>query len=376
MKIVVAPDSFKGSLTQVEAAHIMEQGIRDVIPNSQVIKKPMADGGEGTLDALLTAAPQSERIPIEVTGPLGDQIQTSIGVINHDTAVIEVAAICGLPLVPEDQRHPYQTTTYGIGEAIKIALDRGLRKLIIGLGGSSTNDGGFGMLAALGVNFKDTQGKAVGIFGKELFHIHSIDLSQLDVRLKGTRMFIASDVDNTLCGNKGATYVFGPQKGVKDTQLQPLDQAMKRYSDLLEAAFKPEKSYVNQAGAGAAGGLGFALLHLGAEIQSGAKLVADHMGLKDAIMKADLVLTGEGKSDAQTLYGKAPGYVAKLANLYQVPVILISGIVEDPSQQLASLFSEVYELKEKNVSLERAMKEANMILLNKTKTIMRRFYHD
>lgn len=375
MKIVVAPDSFKGSLTQLEAAQIMKQAVLEVILDSHVIVKPMADGGEGTLDALLAAAAKSERIPIEVIGPLGKAIHTSIGVINEDTAVIEIASICGLLLVPEEERHPYNTTTYGIGQAIRIALDRGIRQVMIGLGGSATNDGGFGMLAALGVRFRNAQGEPVGFLGKNLFDIQSIDVSQLDPRLKETCIDIASDVDNILCGAKGATYVFGPQKGVTDAQLKPFDDALTRYSHLLGQAFQLEQTLANTAGAGAAGGLGFALLHLGAHVRSGAKLIADHMKLENDIATADVVLTGEGKSDEQTLYGKAPGYVAELAKKYDVPTILISGIVDDLKRKLEQHFSEVFELKEKNVTIERAMAEANVILLNKTKTIMRRLYH-
>lgn len=374
MKIIVAPDSFKGSLTQIEAAEMMKEAAKEINPQHDVIMKPMADGGEGTLDALLAASEGSERIPIEVVGPLGENIHTHIGIVQNDTAVIEVAAICGLPLVPEDQRNPYETTTYGIGQAIKLALDRGIRQFVVGLGGSATNDGGLGMFLALGAKMHNIQGEQVGIYGKDLLHIHSIDLSELDPRLKQARFRIASDVDNPLYGERGATHVFGPQKGATDKQINMLDRAMKTYSHLLEKASKVNGSLIHATGAGAAGGLGFAFLQLKADMMSGAKLIAETIGLEDEIEHADLVLTGEGKSDAQTLYGKAPGFVAALAKKYKVPVILISGSISDSEGVLKRHFSEVYELLEENVTVERAMKEANMLLLKKVKAILRRSY--
>lgn len=372
MKIVVAPDSFKGSLTQIEAAETMKQAASEVNANYDVIVKPMADGGEGTLDALLAASEHSERIRIEVVGPLGEKINTSIGIVNNDTAVIEVAAICGLPLVPEISRNPYDTTTYGIGQAIKVALDRGIRQFVIGLGGSATNDGGFGMFLALGAKIYNEQNEHVGMFGKDLLHIRSIDLTGLDSRLKEAQFRIASDVDNPLYGERGATYIFGPQKGATEEQLKMLDKAMRRYSQILEQATRMKDTLIHAAGAGAAGGLGFAFLQLQAEMVSGAKLVAETIRLEDHITDADLVLTGEGRSDEQTLYGKAPGYVAELARKHRVPVILLSGSISDQKGLLQTHFNEIYELLEEKVTIERAMKEANMLLLKKAKAILRR----
>lgn len=366
MKVVLAPDSYKGSLTQVEVANIMESAIHSVYPTAQIIKKPMADGGEGTLEALLNAVPNSKAVPINVTGPTGEKIETEIGIIHNDIAVIEIAAIAGLPLV--EQRNPYKYTTYGIGEAILEALNRDLRKFIIGLGGSATNDGGFAMLQALGVNMYDKEGKSVTKFGSGLRHIYTIDVRKLDNRIEDSEFYIASDVTNPLFGPKGASYVFGPQKGATKEQIEQLDQALQNYSKKI---LPPNKhALVYTPGAGAAGGLGFAFLAIGATIKSGAKLVAETIGLEEEIMKADIVITGEGKSDYQTMSGKAPSYVANLARTYGIPVLLISGTIEDDQNKLNNIFTEIHEIKPKKMDLKRAINEAEMLLWNKTKEVL------
>lgn len=376
MKFVLAPDSYKGTLSQMDVSQVMKQAILNRYPNSKVITKPMADGGEGTLDALLAAADQSERIPVQVTGPLGEQIDTSIGVVNGDTAVIEVAAIAGLPFVPEALRNPMETTTYGIGEAIGIVLDRGIRKFVIGLGGSATNDGGFGMLVALGVTIKASENKALSMKGKGLLDIQTIDFHTIDSRIWDCEIQIASDVDNPLYGPNGATYIFGPQKGATSEQMAKLDTAMNKYSQLAENALNLNETLVNFPGAGAAGGLGFAFLLLQAEIISGAKLVAKTIELEKEIADADLVFTGEGKSDEQTLFGKAPGYVAELARKHGVKVYLVSGSVEDEDGKLQEYFSEIFSLVDRKISLQQALKQTNMVLLEKMKQILGGKAHD
>ncbi|WP_368653417.1 glycerate kinase [Ornithinibacillus sp. 4-3] len=376
MKFVLAPDSYKGTLSQMDVSQVMKQAILNRYPNSKVITKPMADGGEGTLDALLDAADQGERIPVQVTGPLGEQIDTSIGVVNEDTAVIEVAAIAGLPFVPEALRNPMETTTYGIGEAIGIVLDRGIRKFVIGLGGSATNDGGFGMLAALGVTIEASENKALSMKGKGLLDIQTIDFHTIDSRIWDCEIQIASDVDNPLYGPNGATYIFGPQKGATSEQMAKLDTAMNKYSQLAENALDLKEALVNFPGAGAAGGLGFAFLLLQAEIISGAKLVAKTIELEKEIADADLVFTGEGKSDEQTLFGKAPGYVAELARKHGVKVYLVSGSVEDEDGKLQEYFSEIFSLVDGKISLQQALKQTNMVLLEKMKQILGGKAHD
>ncbi|HLS06640.1 MAG TPA: glycerate kinase [Bacillota bacterium] len=369
MKFIVAPDSFKGTLSQIDVANVMKESIFNKLPTAEVILKPMADGGEGTLDALLTATTLSERITLEITGPIGKKITTNIGIIHHNTVVIEVAAIAGLPLVPESKRHPFHTTTYGVGEAIKYALDQGFKKFIIGLGGSATNDGGLGMLQALGATMRTKKQQQAGIFGKDLLEITNIDLSTLDERIWDTDIVIASDVDQPLYGKNGATYMFGPQKGLKQAELKKVDQAIKNYAGHLERAAQLTHSYTVHRGAGSAGGLGFALLVINGQLISGAKIVSEMINLEEAIASSDVVFTGEGKSDEQTLDGKAPGYVAKIAQAHGVPVILVSGSVSD-SHLLDKHFSQIYSLVDDHVSLQQAMNETKDVLSKKMHHIL------
>src|SRR5690625_3429058 len=284
----------------------------------------MADGGEGTLDFLLSTT-RSEKVPITCTGPLGEKITTYYGITQFGTAIIEIANIAGLVQVPEEKRNPDETTTFGIGEVILDALDRGCQSLIIGIGGSATNDGGLGMMIALGMTAKNKAGNKLDGYGKDLLQLDKVDFTDFDPRLAEISIKVASDVDNPLCGKMGATVVYGPQKGATSEQIELYDKALDNYSDVIEA--KLNNSFKQSQGAGAAGGLGFALLTMGAKLVSGAKLIAEEMHLEEVIEGADLVITGEGQSDEQTLFGKAPGYVATIAKSYDVPVILISGSI-------------------------------------------------
>jgi len=367
MKIVVAPDSFKGSLTSVQAAQSISKGIHMVLPDAEVIYKPMADGGEGTTEALLTAT-TGKSIPLQVTGPLGAKFSTTYAITNKNTAIIECAAIAGLTQVPEAKRNPDHTTSYGIGEAIIDALDRNCTKLIIGLGGSAVNDGGLGMLLALGMKAKDSDDKNIGMYGKDLHHVKVIDFSDMDFRLQNVSIKIASDVDNPLCGENGATYVYGPQKGAKSRQLEAYDRAMENFGCLVEK--ETGMQLMNQSGAGAAGGLGFALLSLGAELISGAKLVAEASQMEETIQTADLVITGEGQSDEQTLYGKAPGYIASLAKKHQIPIILLSGSLSGNVDTLREIFSGCFSITNKPLTIEECMENAGELLTGQTKQVM------
>lgn len=374
MKVVVAPDSYKGSLTALEVAEIMKEAILSVKPTSDVIVKPMADGGEGTLDSLLEGT-ESEEITIRCTGPLGEKIEATYGITKEQTAIIEIAKIAGLTLVPEKKRDPFHTTTYGIGEVMLDALNRNCTSFIIGLGGSATNDGGLGMLLALGMEAKDSEGKRVTMYGKDLFSIQSVDFSTIDPRLKKVKIIIASDVTNPLCGPNGASFIYGPQKGLAFARMEEMDRALDAYASVIEKEIN--RSLKRKNGAGAAGGLGFALLALGGEITSGAKLIAEQIQLEDALKHAHFVLTGEGKSDTQTLSGKAPAYVATLAEKHNVPVILISGSVVDPNSQLLDTFTGCFSIINEPMTLEVSMKRARELLSNKTKQIthfMNRIY--
>ncbi|HLS20244.1 MAG TPA: glycerate kinase [Bacillota bacterium] len=369
MKFVIAPDSFKGTLSQVEVANVMKNAILKKWPTAEIMMKPMADGGEGTLEALLAASEKSERLTINVTGPLGKRLTTNIGIINNDTVIIEVAVIAGLPLVPKTSRHPYYTTTYGVGEAIIFALNNGYKKFIVGLGGSATNDGGLGMLQALGATMQTKNNKRANIFGKDLFKITNINLSTIDSRIWDCEIVVASDVDHPLTGENGATYIFGPQKGLTNEELKITDQAMLTYATLVEQSAKLTKSYINDPGAGSAGGLGFAFLVLNGKIVSGAEIVGETIALESCISEANFVFTGEGKSDMQTLYGKAPGYVAKLANKYEVPSLLISGSVSEVDL-LTKQFTKIYSLVDEHVTLQRALTESKTVLLNKLEYVL------
>lgn len=367
MNIVVAPDSFKGSLTSVEASEIMKSAIMDVNNSYFVTKKPMADGGEGTLDSLLNAS-NGERIEVDCTGPLGDKITTSYGIINTNTAVIECANIVGLTQVPDNERHPNNTTTYGIGEVIVHALHMGCDSFIIGLGGSSTNDGGLGMLLALGMEAWDANGEQVTGYGRDLYRVKTIKFDHMDKRLTKAEFKVASDVENPLCGELGATHVFGPQKGVPKHEIKQLDKALGRFANEVEANLSINVQ--ERPGAGAAGGLGFALMSIGGSLVSGAELIGETIRIEDAIKTADLVITGEGQSDEQTLYGKAPGYVATIARKYDVPVVLISGSLNGDLDLLRERFSGCFSIINRPLSLEQCFNEAGELLFDQTKQVV------
>lgn len=365
MNIVIAPDSFKGSLTSIQVTDIIEKAILDFNPNYSVIKKPMADGGEGTIDALLSAT-AGERIALQCHGPLGEKIETYYAMVDQ-TAIIECANIAGLVQVPTAKRNPDHTTTYGIGEAILDALDRGCQSFIIGLGGSATNDGGLGMLLALGMEAFNQQGEKVGIFGKDVHTIANVDFSKLDPRLKDVQIKVASDVDNPLCGEEGASVVYGPQKGATKEQIKAYDQALATFASYVEHELAG--SFQKTPGAGAAGGLGFALLAVGAKLVSGAELIAREMNMEQAIQQADLVITGEGQSDEQTLYGKAPGFIAKIAKKYDVPTILISGSVKQ-SEKLRSHFAGCFAIPNQPLTLKECMEQADELLYQQAKQLI------
>ena len=328
MKIVVAPDSFKGSLTAVEIADAIGQGVKEIFPEAKIIKIPMADGGDGTVQCLVTAT-GGEILREKVTGPLGDEVLASYGILGGmKTAVIEMAEASGLTLVPENKRNPLITTTYGTGQLIKAALDQGCKKMIIGIGGSATNDGGAGMVQALGVRLLDREGKEIGFGGGELKKISRIDISNLDNRLSETEVLIASDVSNPLCGPRGAARIYGPQKGATPEIIEELDKSLAHFAETIKRDLN--KDVKDMPGAGAAGGLGAGLMaFLDAELKPGIEIMIEIVKLEQAIKDTDLVITGEGKIDSQTIYGKAPIGVAKIAKKYNVPVIAVAAIISD-----------------------------------------------
>lgn len=369
MKVVVAPDSYKGSLPAKEVGLIIKNAFELEMPEAEVVTVPMADGGEGTLDALIFAT-KGEKIETTATGPLGKQVATSYGILGDgETAVIEMAQVAGLPMVPGDKRNPEQTTTFGVGELMVAALEKGVRSFIIGLGGSATNDGGLGMLQALGAAFLNQEGKEVKPVGASLQEITSVDFTNLHPKLKGSRIRVASDVENPLCGERGASSTFGPQKGATEEQVKALDEGMRKYAGLVEAQLHLKLQ--DTPGAGAAGGLGFGLLALGAEIISGSQVIAEATGLENQIKEADWVITGEGQSDFQTLYGKAPFFVASLAKKHGVGTILLSGGLGKGHEQLLEHFVSCHSIVNAPMPLEQAIVNAQPLLLSCARNIAR-----
>ncbi|AUJ36094.1 TPA: glycerate kinase [Vibrio vulnificus] len=324
MKIIIAPDSYKESLTAMDVAIAIEKGFKQVLPDAHYVKLPMADGGEGTVQSMVDA---TGGIIIEhtVTGPLGQRVDGFFGLLGEGkTAVIEMAAASGLHLVSPELRNPLITTTFGTGELIKAALDHGVKHIIVGIGGSATNDGGIGMAQALGIKLLDAQGNALGHGGGELAKLATIDCSQLDSRLAQVRLEVACDVDNPLCGTKGASAVFGPQKGATPEMVTILDENLAHYASIIKQQLGVDVR--DMAGAGAAGGMGAALLGLlNAELRPGIEIVMDAVRLDEIVADADLVITGEGRIDSQTIHGKTPIGVARTAKKHGLPVIGIAG---------------------------------------------------
>lgn len=332
MKIVIAPDSFKESLDALRVAEAIARGWQAVFPDAECLLRPMADGGEGTVDAVL-AAVGGERRSCQVSGPLGAPVQAHWGWLADGTAVIEMAAASGLHWVAPGQRDILRACSQGTGELIRQALDAGARRIILGLGGSATNDGGAGMLRALGVRFLDASDQPLPPGGAALAQLTRVDLSGLDTRLRATEIQVAADVDNPLCGPRGASAVFGPQKGASPQQVVQLDAALAHYARVMAAALGED--HANVPGAGAAGGLGFAARALlGASFRPGIEVVAELSGLADAMQGADLVITGEGRLDAQTLHGKTPLGVARIARAAGVPLVALAGSLGEGYQHL------------------------------------------
>ena len=341
MNILIAPDSFKGTLAALPVAQAIANGIQQVLPQAQIQLLPMADGGEGTLDALL-AATSGERRQAQVRDLLGEPRSVEYAVLEQNTvAVLEAAQVVGLQFVGDSAVE--RRTSQGFGELLRHCLDINLRNFLIGLGGTGTNDGGVGLLAALGARFYAASGDLIAPTLEGLSALQRIEWSDLDPRLAQCSITLLTDVDNPLCGTQGATAIFGPQKGVREHDLNRFDADLSRYAQLADAWIGTALS--QQAGAGAAGGLAYALMLCGAQRRVGAEALATLMHLDEAIAKADWVITGEGRSDAQTLRGKLPWVVAQHARAAGVPVLLLSGVIEASSRAaLRSNFTACYAL--------------------------------
>lgn len=324
--IVLAPDSFKESMTAKEVCEAMERGIRKANSQIRCIHVPMADGGEGTMQSLVDAT-GGRVYSKEVVGPLGNNVVAEYGILgNGEIGVIEMASASGIHLVDSEKRNPLITTTFGTGQLIKACLDKGVKKLLIGIGGSATNDGGSGFIQALGGRLLDENGDDLSYGGGALAKLHTIDLSNLDERLKYVSVEVACDVNNPLCGKEGASYVFGPQKGATREMIEILDQNLSHYAEVIKEQLG--KDVISKAGAGAAGGLGAGLMaFLDVKLKSGIEMVIEYANLEEKVRDADMVWTGEGSIDFQTQYGKTPLGVAMIAKKYNKPVIALAGRV-------------------------------------------------
>lgn len=368
MKIVIAPDSYKESLSALEVATAIERGFREIFPEAVYVKLPVADGGEGTVEAMI-AATQGRIVHVPVTGPLGERVEGFYGLSGDEqSAFIEMAAASGLELVVPSQRNPLKTTSWGTGELIRHALDSGVKHIIIGIGGSATNDGGAGMVQALGAKLLDDSGQPLGQGGGELGKLARIDLSGLDRRLTECRIEVACDVTNPLTGKDGASAVFGPQKGATPEMIVTLDNALAQYARVI--ARDLDIDVLNLAGGGAAGGMGAALYAFcGAQLRQGIEIVTDALHLADQVADADLVITGEGRIDSQTIHGKVPVGVAKVAKRFNKPVIGIAGsltadvgVVHDHG--IDAVFSVIYTICSLEDALENASENVRMAARN------------
>ena len=357
-KVVIAPDSFKESLSAMAVAEAIERGFRQIYPQVQYVKLPMADGGEGTVDSMV-AATGGEIVRVEVTGPLGQPVSAFYGLLGEgETAVIEMAAASGLHLAPKGQRDPRITTSYGTGELILAALERGVKTIILGIGGSATNDGGAGMMQALGARLLDDQQQPLPPGGAALARLAQIDLSAVDPRLQQVSVTAACDVDNPLCGPHGASAVFGPQKGATLEMVTQLDAALSHFGSLLQQATGRE--VLNAPGAGAAGGMGAALLGmLNARLRPGIEIVIETLRLEEALRDADLVITGEGRLDSQSIHGKTPIGVARVAKRHGLPVIGIAGSLSKDYQVVHQHgIDAAFSVLDRVVTLEEALTDA------------------
>lgn len=355
LTIVLAPDSFKESMTAKEACEAMERGIKKVNSNIKCIHVPMADGGEGTMQSLVDAT-GGNIYSLKVVGPLGNEVEAQYGILGDGiTGILEMASASGVQLVPKEQRNPLITTTYGTGQLIKACLDHGVKKLLVGIGGSATNDGGAGVIQALGGRFLDDKGNNLGFGGGELGKLSGIDLTHFDKRLEEVEIEVACDVSNPLCGERGASNVFGPQKGATPEMISILDNNLKHYALIIKEQLN--KDILNIPGGGAAGGLGAGLMaFLDGTLKKGIDMVIQYAGLEEKVKDADMVWTGEGSIDFQTQYGKTPLGVAMIAKKYNKPVIALAGRVGDEVEILYEKgIDSIFSIMKGVTSLEEAL---------------------
>jgi glycerate 2-kinase len=375
MKIVVACDKYKGSLSAYEVCSIIASSIKDIDSTIEVIINPMADGGEGTVETLVESL-KGRYVEMKATGPLGDNIDSRFGIIHNNIAVIEMSAASGLWLVPYDRRNPMETTTYGTGELLRKAVEMGCSKVIMGLGGSSTNDGGMGMAQALGVRFYDIKGNLLGLGGSQLSKISRIDMSGLDPDVLNVVYECACDVENPLTGKNGAAYIYAGQKGADSNMIKELNRGLINFSKIVKKDIG--KNIRDLKGAGASGGLGGGMVaFLNARLRIGVNIIIDVTKLEEKIKNADLIITGEGAFDRQTFFGKSAYGVANLAKKYNIPVITINGSVlmdrKSVGHNESSLFAGNFSILNKPMDLSDAIENSSVLLENTIKEIMNFF---
>ena len=371
MKFVLAPDSFKESLTAKEVADAMEVGIKKIFKDAECVKVPMADGGEGTVQSLVDAT-DGKIYEVVVTGPLGNKVNAKYGILGDgQTAVIEMAEASGIHYVKKEDRNPLIKTTFGTGELIKSALDKGVKKIIIGIGGSATNDGGAGMLQALGAKLLDKDNKEIPFGGGGLSELVKINLDDFDKRIKEVEIEVACDVSNTLTGKEGASAVFGPQKGATEEIIKILDENLHHYADIVNKTIG--KDMENQKGSGAAGGLGFALLAFcDGKLNRGIDIVIKYADLSEKMKGASYVITGEGSIDSQTKFGKTPFGVSQVAKQYDIPVIGIAGNVGEGIDELYDLgFDSILSIMPGVMTLDKALSNAKENIENTLENVAR-----
>lgn len=371
MKFVLAPDSFKESMTAKEVCLAMEKGIKKANDKITCIHVPMADGGEGTMQSLIDAT-NGKMYTLRVIGPLGDEVEAMYGILgDNETGILEMASASGIQLIPPKKRNPLKSTTYGTGQLIKTCLDHGIKRLLIGIGGSATNDGGVGAIQALGGKFLDKDGKELSFGGGELGKLHHIDLSNFDKRLENIAVEVACDVSNPLCGERGASNVFGPQKGATPEMIKILDANLAHYAHIVKKQFN--KDVINIPGAGAAGGLGAGLMaFLNGTLKKGIEMVIEYTGLEEKVKDCDMVWTGEGSIDFQTQYGKTPLGVALIAKKYNKPVIALAGRVgEDIEILYEKGIDSIFGIMKGVSSIDEALTQGKKNVENTSENIVR-----
>lgn len=372
--IILAPDSFKESMTAKEVCIAMEKGIKKANSKITCIHVPMADGGEGTMQSLVDAT-GGMKYSVNVVGPLGNEVEAEYGILGDgETGILEMASASGIQLIPVDKRNPLVTTTYGTGQLIKACLDRNIKRLLIGIGGSATNDGGAGAVQALGGKLLDREGSEIGFGGAELGKLASIDLADFDLRLKNIKVEVACDVTNPLCGLKGASNVFGPQKGAAPQMIEILDENLRHYADIIKEQFG--KEVIDVPGAGAAGGLGAGLMaFLDGTLKNGIEMVVEYSKLEEKIESADMVWTGEGSIDFQTQYGKTPLGVARVAKKHDKPVIALAGKVGSNIEALYDMgIDSIFCIMRGVATLEEALKDGKENIEKTSENIIRLMY--